>query len=134
MSAPPAGSPPRYAMYIEGKQEINSETGTNKGSEEVREYTLKRRVDADYDQSTAWPVSNRIRVGSTAPNLAVDVMPFEGSIYYVALYRKPLSADEVKLNYDAGYANSEPVITDRAIAVLEDTCTPLVSGPTGPLP
>ena len=125
----PADGTPRYAMYINGEAAINSKTGTNIGAQEVRE-TLQQ-VDADYDVTTAWTESdNRIRVGSTAPNLAGDnVMPFEGSIYYVALYRKPLSAKEVKDNFDAGYANSEPVITNQAIAVLEDTCTPLVAGP-----
>lgn len=46
--------------------------------------------------------------------------PSEGSVYLLAMYTRPLTANEVLQNFEAGLANSPPVAEDIAVTIFED--------------
>ena len=113
-------SPPRLAWYIDGEVAADSE-GTTDNDVYVRGPLgpLSSVVP-----SALWKEEHVLRVGTDIyPGHELD--DWLGEVYMLALYNRPLSADEVVQNYAASLGNSAPIATDAAFVAIEDTCSEL---------
>ena len=73
--------------------------------------------------STLWPAGHVLRVGFDGSG---DLnSQWEGELFMLAMYGKPLTATEVAANFAASLDNNAPVASDGSHTLTEDACSQL---------
>ena len=103
---------PRFAIYVD--TELKSSDANFGGS---------LGLPDNFVPSTLWPAGHVLRVGFDGSG---DLnSQWEGELFMLAMYGKPLTATEVAANFAASLDNNAPVASDGSHTLTEDACSQL---------
>jgi len=124
-----AGTPPRFAIYIDGEAVVDTDAdpplGTSLGSADAAltlGVTFGAATFAPFEPQTLWPSAHVLRVGSLGA-YKDRVRAWQGEVDMIALHGRPLTQDEVSTNFAANIPNSAPFASDFEVVAAEDVCT-----------
>ena len=111
---------PRFAIYVD--TELKS-SDANSGGSLGLPAGLRGSNGQNFVPSALWPAGHVLRVGFDATG---DLnSQWEGELFMLAMYGKPLTAAEVAANFAASLDNNAPVASDGSHNLMEDACSKL---------